>query len=260
MLRIFLMFKGQYLKTAMEYKLNFWMMVFAGILMRTLMMGVAYVLFRNIPVIAGFVEGEVYLIMAFMFLTEGMCNIFFDGIWSLPAMVFNGQFDVLLIRPVSPLYQVLSMELGLQGIGVLALGSVSLILAMQSLGWLTVGALLLCALFVLCGTVLRMSTYLIGASSIFYMDADGSRVNIPFTMYSVGEFAKYPVSLYPMWMQAVLFVLIPFGFIGYIPTLLLRGERPLLYGAALALMTAGYFLVARGIFYHGIKRYESMGM
>lgn len=259
MLRIYMTLKLQYLKTAMEYKLNFFMMVIAGVVMRTLFMGVAYVLFRNMPTIAGFSEGEVYLIMAFMLISEGLCNLLFDGIWSIPVLVFSGKLDVMLVRPVSPLYQILSYEIGLQGVGVLALGIVSMAMAMNSLAWLGAGTLLLCLLFIIAGMLLRMSTYLIGACNVFWLNTNG-KTNVPYTLYSIGEYAKYPVNLYPIWMQAILFVLIPFAFIGYVPVLLLRGEHVLPLSLALGAISIGYPWLARAIFYRGIRRYESMGM
>ncbi len=259
MLRIYCMLKAQYLKTEMEYTFNFWMMVTAGILMRTLMLGVAYVMFQNVPTIAGFVEGEVYLIMAFMFLSEGMCNIVFDGIWSIPMMVHDGQFDLLLTRPVSPLFQILSHGIGLQGVGVVAMGVVNLVLALGSLGWTSIALLPACLIFVATGTVLRMSSYLIASSYVFYMEV-GAYHNLPFVVYSVGEYAKYPISVYPVWMRAILLVLIPYAFIGYVPLLILRGDQPVMWCVLLAAATALFFLLARAVFYRGIRRYESMGM
>lgn len=259
MLRMYWTLKAQYLKTAMEYPLNFWMMVVAGILMRTVMMGVAYVLFRTMPLIAGFREGEVYLIMAFMFISEGLCNLLFDGVWHLPALIFGGQLDVLLVRPISPLFQLLSYEIGLQGIGILVLGLTCLGLALSSLGWLTLGALLLCLLCIVCGTSLRMSTYLIGSCNSFWIQTNGKN-EIPYMMYSIGEYAKYPATIYPVWMQILLFSAIPFALIGYVPALLFRGEQVLGYGLLLVAGSAAYFLLARMLFYRGIQRYESAGM
>lgn len=259
MLKIYWMIKSQYLKTAMEYRFNFWMMAVAGFLMRALMMGVAFVLYRNVPDIAGFTEGQVYLIMSFMFITEGMCNIFFDGIWYLPRLVFMGELDVMLSRPVSPLYQVISHEVGLQGVGVLAIGFLSLTMAVARLGVMAPPVVLLCILFIVCGTVVRMSSYLIGASNVFWLKA-GGQLNIPYTIYTVGEYAKYPVSVYPLWMQAVLFGLIPYAFIGYVPCLAIRGEHTLPYALLTVAVSGLYFLLARAVFYKGIKKYESMGM
>lgn len=259
MLRIYLMLKNQYLKTAMEYPFNFWMMFIGGVLMRTLMMGVAFVLFRNVNAIGGFREGEVYLMMALMFISEGMCNLLFDGIWHVPALVFKGEFDVMLCRPVSPLYQVLSYEIGLQGVGVLTMGVVSLVLSVRSLGWLTPINGMLLLTFIVTGMMLRMSTYLIGVVGAFFWDMGGTNSDA-FLLYSVGEYAKYPLGIYPGWLKGVLLSVIPFGFIGYVPVLVLRGERAGLLMAALVAVTAVYFALARALFYRGVRSYESMGM
>lgn len=259
MLRIYWMIKSQYLKTAMEYRFNFWMMAVAGFVMRALMMGVAFVLYRNVPEIAGFTEGQVYLIMSFMFITEGMSNIFFDGIWYIPRLVFGGELDVMLSRPVSPLYQILSHEVGLQGVGVLTIGFLSLFMALAALQALTITAALLSILFIVCGTAVRTSSYLIGACNVFWLKA-GGQVNVPYTLYAIGEYAKYPVNVYPLFMQIVLFGLIPYAFIGYVPCLVLSGQRTLLYILLTITVSAAYSLLAGAVFYRGIRKYESMGM
>ena len=258
-IKIYLQLKSQYLKTQMEYPANFRMMVFSGVLMRTLMMGVAFVLYRNIPDIAGWREGEIYLILGFMFASEGITSIMTDGIWHLPALVFRGEFDVMLSRPISPLYQILSYEIGLQGIGVLFMGFLSCGLGLLSLGWLTPLSVFLCILFMLTGAILRSAYNLIGASSIFWHGA-GGQVNAPFLVYSIGEYARYPVSIYPGFMQFILLVIIPAGFAGFVPVLILRGEKPVIYTLALAAITVIYSLAARAIFYTGARKYQSMGM
>jgi ABC-type uncharacterized transport system permease subunit len=61
-------------------------------------------------------------------------------------------------------------------------------------------------------------------------------------------------------MRFVLLVLIPSGFVGFVPVLVIRGENSLLYTLALVVMTCLYFLAARAVFYYGIRKYESMGM
>ncbi|MCL2319056.1 MAG: ABC-2 family transporter protein [Treponema sp.] len=259
MIKIFLQFKAQYLKTQMEYTANFWMLVFAGIIMRTLIMGVVFVLYRNIPDIAGWREGEIYLILGFMFASEGIDNLVVDGVWSLPSLVFRGEFDVMLSRPVSPLYQLLSYDISLQGIGVLAMGFLSTGIALISLNWVTPLSILLCLFFMLSGATLRLSYNLIGACNVFWFRA-GAQANIPFLLYSIGEYAKYPVTIYPGWMRFILLFVIPAGFVGYVPVLIIRGEHVFLYTFVLLAVTCLYFLLARAVFYRGIRKYESAGM
>lgn len=259
MLKIYFMLKTQYLKTEMEYTFNFWMMVFSGILMQSLMLAVPFVIFRSIPTIAGWTEPEVYLIMSFMFISEGLCNLLFDGIWHLPRLVFDGRLDLILSRPFSPLFEILSFEVGLQGVGNVALGLFSMLWALSAMGALHIYTLLHCLLFLVCGTAIRMSVYLASNSLVFWFDSGGS-TNLPYIFFSVGEYAKYPVNIYPKWMQFVLMVLVPSGFIGFVPALILRGNHALLLSLLLVGAALLFFLLARTVFYRGIKHYESMGM
>ncbi len=258
MLKIFFQFKAQYIKTQMEYPVNFWMLVFSGILMRTLMMGTVFVLFRNIQDIAGWREGELYLILGFMCASEGLTSIFVDGIWHLPALVFRGEFDVMLARPISPLFQILSYDIGLQGIGVLIMGVLNIGIGLVSLDWVSPLSIFLCIIFTLTGTAMRLSYNLIGASNVFW--SSGGQTNATFLIYSVGEYAKYPVTIYPGWMQFLLLFVIPAGFVGFVPALILRGEHILPYTLVVFAATGLYFLLAKTIYYRGIRKYESMGM
>ena len=258
MLKIFLLFKTQTLKTEMEYTVNFWMMIFSGIIMRGLIMAVVFVLFRNIPDIAGWQEGEIYLLLGFIIITEGINSMLFDGIWFIPSWVFRGGFDVMISRPVSPLFQVLSQEIGLHGIGTTIIGAISISLGLVMMGWFNPLSIILCLFFVFAGTVLRMSYNLITLSHAFWIH--GGLANVGFLVHSVGEFARYPITIYPGWMRFILLFIIPAGFIGFVPVMILRGDNVLLYGFGLIVMTSLYFLLARTVFYRGIKRYESIGM
>jgi len=258
MLKIFFLFRSQILKTEMEYTVNFWMMILSGIVMRSLLMAVVFVLFYNIPDIAGWQAGEVYLILGFIIITEGLCNLLFDGLWYIPSMVFRGEFDVILSRPIAPLYQVLVKELGIHGIGNSIIGLISIGVGLLSMGWFTPLGIVLSLFFVVTGTIIRMSYNLIALSHVFWIH--GGVSNLGFLVYSIGELARYPIMIYPGWLRFILFFIIPAGFIGFVPTLILRGDEVLLYGIGLVAVMVLYFLLARAIFYRGIKRYESIGM
>ena len=259
MLKIYMMFKAQYLKTAFAYTANFWMMFIAGVVGRTLTMAIPYVIMRNVPSIAGWQEAEVYVIMSLIFISEGCSNLFYDGIWELPGLVFNGEFDVMLARPVSPLYQVIARGFGLQGTGGILVGFAGLILSMHSLGWLTPAKILACLVLIVGGAVLRLSSILTTASVTFYLNI-GSGSGLMFAANNVGEYAQYPVDIYPGWLKIILLTILPYGFIGYVPALILRQDTiGLLFLGAVAFIVV-FFLLARGLFYLSIRKYESMGM
>lgn len=98
MIQIFLKMKEQYIKTEMEYPLNFWLMLLSGVVTRFFGMLVPFIICSNIKTIAGWKQEEIYLIMSFLYLSEGLCSVLFEGIWQLPSMVFNGNFDTILSR------------------------------------------------------------------------------------------------------------------------------------------------------------------
>lgn len=259
MLKIFLKMKEQYIKTEMEYPANFWMMLFSGVLTRILGMAAPFVIYSNLPDIAGWKKDEIYLILSFLFIAEGLCSVLFQGIWEMPGMVFDGKFDCILSRPISPLFQVLSYGMGLQGISVFLTGAVCLPVFLKRIGAFHIAGAAGSLFLIVCGTLLCMSVYLLGNSVVFWFDA-GGRTTVPYAMSSIGQYAKYPVEIYPRAMQIVLLFLVPYAFIGVIPVEILRGALSWEWCLAPAAVSVCFFLLARAVFYRGIRRYESVGM
>lgn len=262
MLKIFLEMKAQYIKTEMEYTANFWMMLLSGVLTRVVSMAAPFVIYSNIPDIAGWRKDEIYLILSFLFIAEGLCSVLFEGIWQMPGMVFDGKFDCILTRPVSPLFQVLSYGMGLQGISVFLVGLISLPVFLLRLGLCDLRGVGLSLFFILSGTLLCMSIYLMGNCVVFWFDA-GGRTTLPYTMSQIGQYARYPLEIYPGIMRFMLLFLVPYGFICVVPVEILRGgtDSAAWMGClAVAGISIGFFLLARSVFYRGIRKYESVGM
>lgn len=258
-LKIFLKMKEQYIKTEMEYPANFWMLLFSGVLTRILGMAAPFVIYSNISDIAGWKRDEIYLILSFLFIAEGLCSVLFQGIWEMPGMVFQGYFDCILSRPISPLFQVLSYGMGLQGISVFLTGAVCLPVFLKRIGRLDAAGVFMSLFLVLCGTLLCMSVYLLGNSVVFWFDAGGS-TTIPYTMSSIGQYARYPIEIYPRGVRFLLMFIVPYAFICVIPVEILRGTCTWIWCLAPAAVSICFFLLARAVFYKGIGHYESMGM
>lgn len=259
MIKIFLEMKAQYIKTEMEYTANFWMMLLSGVLTRIVSMAAPFVIYSNIPDIAGWQRDEIYLILSFLFIAEGLCSVLFEGIWQIPEMVFDGKFDCILSRPASPLFQVMSYGMGLQGISVFLVGAVSLPVFLQRLSLWNPYGIVMSLLMALCGTFLCMSVYLLGNSVVFWFDS-GGRTTVPYTMTQIGQYARYPLEIYPKIMRFVLMFLVPYGFICVVPVEILRGSIAWTWCFAVAVVSVCFFLVARAVFYRGIIHYESVGM
>lgn len=259
MINIFFKMKEQYIKTEMEYAFNFWVMIISGIFTKTITFAVPFVMYNNIPDIGGWSRDEIYLIMSFFCITEGLCSILFQGIWNLPQMIFDGQFDVVLSRPISPMLQVLSYEIGLQGIGDLIFGIISLNICLYSLHLFSFITIIICLFLIICGTIICLSIYIFTNSLVFWYDT-GGRTMIAYTVSNIGQYAKYPVTIYPKVIQILLLFIIPYGFIGMVPVMILRGEHKISYSLTMIGISLFFFWFSKHIFNRGIRRYESIGM
>ena len=259
MLRIYLMLKKQYLKTQMEYRLNFCLMILAGVVIRTLFMAITYFIFSNVTSIGGFNRNEVYLMFALFFISEGLGGILYEGLWTIPSLAHNGELDMMLVRPISPLLQILSNGFGLQGIGTLAIGTFTLFFSSSNIQWFQPFMYPCLIVFILLGIIIRLSSYLLYSSHVFFLKV-GDRADVTYTLNGLGGYARYPVSIFPRWMQVILFTLVPYGFIGYLPVNMMKKGMAGFGIASIAVAAGILFCLARTIFYLGLKRYESMGM
>lgn len=101
---------SQQIKAILEYQADFFILVFAAIL--TQLLGIVFlkVIYMQIPDINGWLFWEVAFMYAMIYLTEGIGSLFFEGTWRIGNLINRGELDVILLRPVSPILQVLCVQ------------------------------------------------------------------------------------------------------------------------------------------------------
>lgn len=258
MLHTYFKIKLLTIRAAMEYISNFWIMVISGVIVPILFFVMTGMIYTNLPSVGGWSRWELLLMAGFMYTSKGLMDLLFDGVWNTTEFIYNGKFDVVLSRPMSPLFQIVCQGIGLQGFGQFTTGLVILVMAMVQLQLMSIGHFIFTFLFLCCGTVFRLSTVIIFISSSFKMKSNVTM--IPFVAYDIGEYARYPLAIYPMFVRIILFTIIPFGFIGYLPVLIFRGEHIILFSIFIVISSLLYFTLAQAVFHRGIQSYESMGM
>lgn len=259
MLGILLSIKVQCIKSEMQYKANFILMILSGIVTKVVSLGVPFILFQTIPSISGWSSKEIYLIMVYMIIAEGFNSLLFEGVWLIPDMVFSGKLDMVLTRPEKPLLQVLSYGVGIQGIGNLLFGIPALVYLHISMRLISPVEILCSVCSVICGTMICLSVYLIFNSIAFWFDT-GGRTSIPFTISSLGQYARYPISIYPVFMQVILCFVIPYAFMGMVPAMVLTQKIAIGYILSIVMIAFGFMGFAVWIFNKGMTKYESAGM
>jgi len=182
------------------------------------------------------------------------------GLLQLSQKILEGDLDKYLCKPVPPLLALLGESVnGLASLQQLT--SAGLLLTAVCLyyrvplspGNVAAGLLILslgCAALLLIRGCIALSAFWLG---------DVSRLNGLFQIS--GEFERYPINLFPVWLQGILTWVVPVGLISTWPVLafLGKGGSPwtwLAIGLALVLF---WSLVFREIWRRALRRYESFG-
>jgi ABC-2 type transport system permease protein len=260
MLFIYSRMMAQNLKIKLEYKADFVLMLFAGSFMQ--MLGILFlnILFSRIPDIQGWSLWEVLFVLSAIFFTEGVVSLLFEGMWSMSALVNTGEFDRFLLRPVSPVLQVISSNLGANGIGNIIVG---IVIFVQALGKICIQWDLLhifyLVLFILSAITIRTSISFAANSSAFWLKTISS--SFPIMVHQLADLGKYPITIFSRSVQFIITFIIPYAFIGYFPAVYLFGKNPQIawIGWLCPAVAAACVFVSRMIFYRGLKSYESPG-
>jgi ABC-2 type transport system permease protein len=248
------------LRAQLEYKADFWIGVVGVALLYGAGLVFVWALFGRVPRVAGWSLWEVAFLYALAIIPRGLVLLLADGPWRLRHLVNSGEFDRLLLRPLSPALQVATQLSSLYGLGTVALGVVILLRAVAELrpAWHAGHLLFLCAAL-LGATLLIAALDFATHCIVFWQPASHSA--FPVLVGNLIEFAKFPLTLYGQAVQLALTWLLPIAFVSYYPSLVLLGKpqaQPWLgYGAPLA--GPAVVLVASLIWGRALARYQSAG-
>lgn len=250
---------NQHLKAILEYQADFLITLVAAMLTQILGFIFLWVVYQQIPEINGWSFWEVAFIYAMIFFTEGFASLFFDGIWSISRFVNRGEMDRLLVRPVSPILQVLGSAVGMNGVGNIFIGAVIISQALRhiTIDW-SVGLVVMAIILLISAIIIRVSIYMAACSSVFWTHSPGNAFGN--MVHTVSDFAKYPITIYSLGVQALVAVIVPYAFISFFPAALLFGKTDWSMFGYLTPVVAIYCAgLATFIFNRGLRRYESAG-
>lgn len=257
--RLYARYMAQHLKGLMSYRVDFWFGLLSFLLNQGL--GILFIglVFSSIPTLQGWTFYEVLFIYGFAQIPRGLDHIFFDNLWILAwRIVARGDFDRYLLRPVSPLFQLIAERFQPDGFGELLTGLVAVGIALGGLHLsLSPLDLLLGCLAVVGGVFVYGGIKLAFASIAFWTKFSQSWL---FAAYRVADFAMYPITIYGKGLRFVLTFVLPFAFTSYFPAAALLGKEGLLFGTGSAVI-AGAACTSVGylVWRLGLRAYEGAG-
>lgn len=248
------------IRSRMQYKLNFILgTVLAAVIQIAEFLMIAIVL-NKFGAIKGWSLYEVGYLFAVMTLSKTLYRTFASDVHHLENYLTTGELDQLLTRPVPILMALMSQNIRLMP-GELLQGGTILYWSMHGLmagGQITWVALPYTLLAIITGAVILFSIGLATAAVGFWI----TRINELQTLTedAAQTAVRYPLILYPAWLRSILLVILPVGFVNYVPSLfILRGEYGPWLICAIAVLAGLCLALSLKLWKFGLTRYQSTG-
>ena len=250
---------AQYAKVRVSYRGDFFISAATSMAATIFSLGFVFVLFKRVPTLANWRMEEVVFLYGFSLIPFGLFNVFSLNLYEFGATyIMEGKFDRVLLRPLSPLFQVVFDAFRIESLQEVAVGLVVVVWASRRLQyhWSALDVLLL-AFFALCGGIIYLSVFLFLSTFSFWFE---DRIGIHPPFLNLLAFGRYPLSIYSSYIQFLLSWIIPFGFATFYPASRLLGRTEFrIYAFLIPLVAAATFALAATSWRIGLRRYSSTG-
>jgi ABC-2 type transport system permease protein len=254
---------GARIRSQLQYRLSFALNLVGMALITFLDFATILILFTQVDALGEWSVAEVALLYGISCIAFAITDLAIGHLDLLPRMIREGEFDLVLIRPLSSLFQVVSNDFALRRLGKLAQGAGVLVFAVLSLDvdWNAARVSML-VLAVVCGALIFAGIW-VGLSTIAFWLVDSLEVANAFT-YGGNYIAQYPVNIFGPWLRRLVIFLIPLAFVSYFPSLYILGKddalglpRVLQFASP---VVAAIACVAGGLMWRfAVRRYRSVG-
>ncbi|WP_349944471.1 ABC-2 family transporter protein [Lacrimispora sp. BS-2] len=200
---------------------------------------------------------EVCLLFSMSAIIEAIGQTFFDCVWSIDHAIQKGDMDVFLIRPASPFIQLLGQVIHFQALLSMLVYFFIFIWASLHIGIkFQVREILMVIEYVICGTIINSGIYTIfNCLNFWIIQGD----DIAILVQTCREFTKYPLHIFPQFINVFFTYLLPLGFVAYYPALYLLNKTTIPINILLPVVAAFVSIIGSTLWRRGIKGYNSTG-
>ena len=221
--------------------------------------GVIWLMVSSFTDLAGFVIWEIMIIFALELFSYALANTFLQPFWKMRDLIFSGELDFYLVRPLNTLYYIMTKGFAPGYTAHLILSTIVLITGSLQLNrFSNVNFWILIILTIVVATGIQFGLRCIPAFLTFRF---GTVDNLHWLVGQFRNVVHYPLNIYPVIVQMICTYLIPYAFTNYFPSLLLFGKVERIEGVALFCigMMVSVSLIALPVmmFSYGLQYYES---
>jgi len=225
MKRIFNIYKicaATAMSRAVTYRLNFILSMLITLCFNLFFPLTTILIYNSGASFPGWSFYEVLLIQSIFTLSLGLaCVLFSNVLWSTMQYIREGSFEVVLLRPLNPLFFLIASNFDTGSFGLLAGGGVMFGIAIAHTGTVSFASAAQ-FLFLFTGGFAVMTGFQMIIAATSFKWVGNSR--LPDILDSILSFGKYPVSIFPQAIKTFASFIIPVGMIGFYPASALLGR------------------------------------
>lgn len=243
-------------RASAAYRMNFIVSCFITLVGNVLFPLVTLLIYRSGASFPGWSLFEVLLVQSVFTMSSGLSSLIFGGVlWTTMSHIREGSFEVILLKPLNPLFFIIATTFSPDSIGVFVGGITLFVISIAHVGTISLLSLLQFVILFFAGTAVMAGISLMMAAMSFKW-VGNSRIGE--LADSVLHFGKYPLPIFPKTIQAIITMVIPVGMVGFFPASALLGRINL---ADYAAVVPCFLFMAAGawIYRHMISLYEGVG-
>jgi ABC-2 type transport system permease protein len=251
------------LLSRMQYRANFIIGILGLVFWNVINLGLIGVMVTQFTSLNNWTLWELVFLYCLWIAGHSLYSLFFSQSTQMEDYLLEGTFDQFLIRPASPLIQLLGRELQYIEIADLLIGLTGLSLAYTHLGLHWEGwQWSFFVIAIISGAVIELAMNLLIASSAFWVGRARGSFFIAQQFY--GLVHQYPIDIFGKAFRVFVTGFLPVAFMNYYPALLLLGKQAQLGSARwlsylsplVALVLVSLFL---WVWELALQRYSSSG-
>ena len=244
-----------------QYKVDFLVGVISTIVLNVVNVSFLGIMVYNFETLAGWGIWHLMFLYGLWTMGRGIYSLLFWHLYNFEDLVVSGGFDAFMIRPLSPLLQLLGRDIGYPGVGDFLVGIVAIALAKNqlSLYW-TLGYWIFFIACVISAALIQLAiVWICGSMSLWTTRSrDAYRIADRFSTL----IQQYPIVVFGNWFQVFVTGILPVAFINYYPSVVLLGidsDNTLWWYYLSPLVAIVMLIIAGCIWTVGVKRYVGTG-
>ena len=263
MARIYVRLVAARIRAQLQYRLSFALNIVGNALVSGLDFLAILVIFHQVDALGEWSAAEVALLYAIASISFAITDLAIGHLDLLPQMIREGEFDLILVRPLGSLFQVVSADFAMRRIGKALQGGVVLAVALAQLDVsLTVGKVGMLVSAIAVGAVIYGGVWVVFSTVTFWL-VDTQEVANAFS-YGGNFLAQYPVNIFGAWLRRLVVFVVPIAFVSYFPALYILDKpdelgfpRALQFVAPLVAVAT--VIVAGAVWRVAVRHYRSVG-